>query len=330
MLDLRSLRHFLNVAQHKSFVRAANDAKLTQPALSKSIRALESELGVRLFDRTRQGVLLTAAGEILLRHAKLIAAETKHAVEALSDARLGVNSQIVIGCAPTVTETLLPLATHNFLKRLPNVQLQICSMLNDELIASLRRGDLDVVFGALPHPKTDELVSEVLFVDPVSVVVRYNHPLAKKKRVTLEDLLLYPWVLFGPRVYGKDRFNAPFVEAGLPRPTVQIESNSAAFNKELISHADFLGYLPYDLINRTHEEKRIVALNVRGVTWDREVGITYRRRGSLSHATEILIEEIKEIAGGRLRLRRKNNEWRGAKRTAKPRHLRSPCEPVRS
>lgn len=304
-MDTRLLRHFLSVAQHKNFVRAAAEAKLTQPALSKSIRALETQLGVRLFDRTKQGALLTSAGEVLLKHAKLIEAETKHALEAVGDARRGLNSRIVVGCAPTITETLVPIATRSFLARLPNVKLQIVSGLNDELVSSLRRGDVDVVFGALPHPTSDELVTEVLFVDPVSVVARLGHPLTKKKNVALKDLLEFPWVLFGPRVYGRDRFTAPFVEAGLPSPTVQIESNSATFNKALVTHADFLAYLPYDLIAAERNTKRIVALNVKGVTWDREVGITYRRRGSLSYAAEILIEEMRLAAQTTGRFRRR-------------------------
>jgi len=305
MLDSRSLRHFLKVAQHGSFVGAATEASLTQPALSKSIGALENELGVRLFDRTRKGVLLTPAGEVLLKHAKLIEAEARHAIEALGDARRGLNTQIVVGCAPTVTETLMPLVTQRFLKRLPSVKLQISSGLNDDLISNLRRGDIDLVFGALPHPRSDEFVIEELFIDPVSVVARYDHPLTKKRRVVLQDLLEFPWVFFGPRVYGRDRFNAPFVEAGLPSPTVQIESNSAAFSKALIAQADFLAYLPYDLIRHERAGKRIVSLNVKGITWHREVGITHRRRGSISYAAEILIQEIRHVVATTERLRRR-------------------------
>lgn len=304
-MDTRLLRHFLAVAHHKNFVRAAAETRLTQPALSKSIRALETELGVKLFDRTRQGALLTSAGEVLLKHAKLIAAETKHALEAVGDARRGLNSRIVVGCAPTITETLVPIATQGFLARLPNVKLQIVSGLNDELVSNLRRGDVDIVFGALPHPQSDEFVTEVLFVDPVSVVARSNHPLTKSRRVTLKSLLEFPWVLFGPRVYGRDRFNAPFVEAGLPSPNVQVESNSATFNKALILRSNFLAYLPYDLVMADKGMKRIVALNVKGITWDREVGITFRRRGSISYAAEILIEEMRLAVKATGRFRRR-------------------------
>ena len=299
MLDSRSIRHFLAVAQHRSFVRAAAETHLTQPALSKSIGALEARLGVKLFVRSGRGATLTPTGEILLKHAKLIEAETKHTLEAIADARRGWFSQIVFGCAPTITQTLIPLATFRVLQRLPGVKLQICSGLNDELIAGLRRGDLDVVFGALPTPPTDEFVTEVLYVDPVTVVTRGDHPLARKQEVELKDLLLYPWVLFGPTASGRDRFNAPFIEAGLAAPTVQVESNSAAFNKVLVMNGDYLSYLPYELIEAEMQEGSIAALDVKRITWHREVGVTFRRRGSMSQAAATLVEEVRALVRSR-------------------------------
>jgi len=319
MLDSRAIRHFLAVAEHKSFVRAAAQTHLTQPALSKSIRALETSLGVRLFERSGHGTSLTLAGEVMLKHAKLIVAETKHMIEAIADARRGVHSQIVVGCAPTITQTLMPVATLRFVKRLPGVKLQICSGLNDELIASLRRGDLDVVFGALPQQRSDEFVTEVLYVDPVTVVTRRDHPLARKRKVQLKDLLPFPWVLFGPRVYGQDRFNAPFVEAGLVTPTVQVESNSAAFNKYLVMNGDYLSYLPFELIEDELRSGAIAALDVDGVNWPRNVGITYRRRGSMSQAATTFIEEVR-------RLVRSQAFGAGPPRTARRRTTRATAE----
>lgn len=295
MIDSRSLRHFLAVARHQSFVRAATEERLTQPALSKSIRAFEDTLGVKLFERTRHGALLTPAGEVMLKHAKLIAVEARHAIEAIGAVQKGLYSQIIVGCSPTITETLLPRITAAFLKKNPGARLQITTGLNDQLISGLHRGEIDIVFGALPNPKSDEFVSEVLHVDPVSVIARSNHPLALRKAVSLKDLLQFPWVMLGPGVHGRERFNAPFVKAGLPIPTVQIESNSAPYNRALVATSDFLSYLPQELAFERGRPNEIVTLRVRGVTWDREVAATYRRRGSLSIGTQILIGEMRQV-----------------------------------
>lgn len=298
MIDSRFLRHFLAVASHQSFVRAAAEERLTQPALSKSIRSFEDTLGVRLFERTRHGALLTPAGEVMLKHAKLITVESRHAIEAISALQKGLHSQIIVGCSLTITETLLPRVTATFLKRIPGAKLQITTALNDELISGLRRGEIDVVFGALPNPKSDEFVSEVLHVDPVSVIARSNHPLASRRTVSLKDLLGFPWVMLGPGVHGRDRFNAPFVKAGLPIPTVQIESNSAPYNRALVATSDFLSYLPQELAFERGRPDEIVTLRVSDVTWAREIGATFRRRGSLSIGTQILIDEMRLMLSG--------------------------------
>lgn len=293
MIDSRSLRHFLAVARHRSFVRAAIEERLTQPALSKSIRAFEDTLGVKLFERTRHGALLTPAGEVMLKHAKLIVVEARHAIEAIGAVQKGLHSQIIVGCSPTITETLLPRVTAAFLEKIPGGRLQITTGLNDELISGLRRGEIDIVFGALPNPKSDEFVSEVLYVDPVNVIARSKHPLALRKTVSLKDLLQFPWVMLGPGVHGRDRFNAPFVKAGLPIPTVQIESNSAPYIRAMVAASDFLSYLPQELAFERGRPDEIATLRVSGITWDREVAATFRRRGSLSIGTKILIDEMR-------------------------------------
>ena len=130
-------------------------------------------------------------------------------------------------------------------------------------------------------------------MDPVSVIARSNHPLALRKTVSLKELLEFPWVMLGPRVHGRDRFNAHFVRAGLPIPTVQIESNSAPYNRALVATSDFLSYLPQELAFERGRPNEIVTLRVRGVTWDREIAATFRRRGSLSIGAQILIDEMR-------------------------------------
>lgn len=295
MIDSRLIRHFLAVAQHRSFVLAAIEEGLTQPALSKSIKILEDQVGIRLFERTRNGVQLTPAGDVMLKHAKLIVAENKHAIEAISAASQGLYSQIIVGCSPTITETLLPRATYNFLKRVPGAKLQVTTGLNDELISGLRRGEIDVVFGALPNPASDEFISEVLHIDPVSVIAKSDHPLTRQPTVRLKDLLPFPWVMLGPNVHGRDRFNAPFIEAGVSLPTVQIESNSAPYIRALVARSDFLSYLPQELAFESGRPDEITTLRIRGITWDREIAATHRRRGSLSQAAQILIEEMRHL-----------------------------------
>src|SRR3546814_2768185 len=96
------------VAETRSFRRAADLVGLTQPVLSKSIHGLESELQVRLFDRHKDGVALTAIGQIMLTHSKLISTEVRHASDAIASARTGLSGRVLLGAAFSMIEPLLP------------------------------------------------------------------------------------------------------------------------------------------------------------------------------------------------------------------------------
>jgi DNA-binding transcriptional LysR family regulator len=299
-MDLRELRHFLAVAETRSFRRAAEALHLTQPAISKSIRSLETELGVQLFDRYREGVILTAVGEILLTHAKLISTELRHTLDAVSAAKSGTQGEVVVGAAFSMVETLLPQATANLLRHRPQVRVEVRSALVDDLIVMLRRGDVDLVFSGLPALAQREDISLApLFTDRVEVVVRRGHPLITRGRPPrMKDLLSFPWVMFGPTILSKQYVETAFRGSGLTPPVTTAESNSSTYNKALVMSSDFVSYLPYQLIRKEHEAGWLVPLPFDKLTWHREVGVISRRRGSLSPAARALIAEIQNIVTG--------------------------------
>jgi len=295
-LDLRALRHFLAVAETRSFRRAAEALRLTQPALSKSIRALELVLDVQLFERHRDGVVLTPVGETLLVHAKLITTEVRHTLDAVGAARTGAQGEVIIGTALSMAETLLPLATANLLRHRPQVRVEVHSALNDDLIVMLRRGDVDFVVSGLPEfDQGNDIVLDPLFTDRVDVVVRAGHPLTASRRPRLTDLLDYPWVMFGPTVLSKQHVEMAFRSAGLSPPRTVVESNSPTYNKTLVSSSDFISYLPYELIRKEHAAGLLVPLPFKELTWNRPVGIISRKRGSISPTARALIAEIRNI-----------------------------------
>jgi len=294
-MDLRELRHFLAIAETRSFRRAAEALRLTQPALSKSIRGLETELGVRLFERHRDGVVLTSVGEVMLTHAKLITTEVRHTLDAVGEARTGMQGEVIIGTALSLVETLLPQATANLLRRRPQVRVQVHSALHDELLVMLKRGDVDLVISGLEPAQGGDMVNAPLFVDRVDAVVRAGHPLAAAGRLGMADLLSFPWILFGPTVLSKHRVESAFHLTGLTPPLAAVESNSSTYIKALVLSSDFVSYLPYQLIRREHQAGLIATLPFEPLTWHRPIGIISRRRGSLSPAARALIAEIKAV-----------------------------------
>jgi len=303
----RELRHFLLLTQLRHYGRAALALRLTQPALSKSIRRLEENYGARLLIRGRSGVTLTQAGEALLRHAKLADRELSLARDELDSVRAGNQGEVVVGVAISLAHRFLPTASVRFCARHPNARIRVVTGLNDTLVRDLISGDVDVVVSAYTGPgQQDQLVYEDLFTDEATAVVRAGHPVLKNRRLSMKTLLRYPWVLYGNNVLSTQYLKAAFITAGLTPPSPVIESNSADYNKSLLAMSDFVGYLPYEVYRTEYQEKKLARVPLGSLAWERRIGLIYRRGGSLPHAASALIGEMRTLAG---QIRDAKQEW---------------------
>ena len=191
---LRQLHDLKLLAEHRSFVRAAEAAHVTQPTLSSGIQELERTLGAAVVDRARSGVILTAVGEEALRRALLILNEAEELVEAAKNAGQPLTGRFRLGVIPTVAPFLLPRVLPVLRARFPKLRLFLREDLTQRLIASLRAGQLDAALIALPfdmhgldwaHVSDDELLA----------AMPAGHPLAKLKsadpaQLAREDLIL--------------------------------------------------------------------------------------------------------------------------------------------
>ena len=287
----------MRLVQTKHYGRAAAALHLTQPALSKSICRLESAYGARLLTRGRRGVALTEAGEVLLRHATLADRELSLARDELASVRAGNKGEVVVGVAISLAYRFLPIASVRFLKRFPNARLRVVTGLNDLLVRNLAAGDVDLVVSAYTEPTQDEgLVYEDLFVDEATPVVRVGHPVLASSRVSLRMLLKYPWVLYGNDVLSTQYLKAAFVSAGLSPPKTVIESNSAEFNKSLLTSSDFVGYLPSEVYRNEFQTKMLTKVSLVSLVWQRHIGLIFRQGGSLPPAASALMKEIRILA----------------------------------
>jgi len=151
MLESKRLRHFLAAFELGSIGQAADKLLLTQPALSKSLRQLEDELGVRLFDRTPLAVMPTVYDETLAMHAKGIDAGLRGAAQAILRMRGASKGTVRVGVGPSVAPNLMPLATIGLHALHPGIELTVTEGLVDEMIPRLRRNELDLAVGAWPR-----------------------------------------------------------------------------------------------------------------------------------------------------------------------------------
>ncbi|MBI4492489.1 MAG: LysR family transcriptional regulator [Chloroflexi bacterium] len=194
-MELHQLRYFLAVARHHHFSRAAQELRVAQPSVSQQIQKLESELGVRLLDRTRGGVVLTEAGQAFLPRAQ-------HALEQLQEARLELEElsglrrgHLALGATPSVGAHVLPAALAAFRARHPGIQLNVRQAGSLALLQQVAAGELDVAIAILPFNEPT-LEALPLFTDELVLAVPPGHPLEHAPSIPLRALAAEPFVLY--------------------------------------------------------------------------------------------------------------------------------------
>lgn len=193
-MELRQLRAFVKIAETCNFSLAAKELYTTQSALSQSLKKLEEELGTTLFHRDNHNVGLTEAGDALLPYAKKIIEESDNCVYRMQDLMNMKCGTLNIGV--THSFRILTSDTLNvFVKRFPNIKLNIFYKTNDELQNMLMRKEIDVALAYKPEVPCDQIESHNLFEDKLCAIVAKDHVLAKKKRITLEEISEYPLIL---------------------------------------------------------------------------------------------------------------------------------------
>jgi LysR family hydrogen peroxide-inducible transcriptional activator len=194
-MELSQLRYVQAVADTGNFTRAASRLNIAQPSLSQQIIKLEKELGHKLFHRLGRKAVLTEAGIAFLERARRILFEVEDATKELGDSPT-FERRITVGAIPTLAPYLLPDLLRRCKKRHPNLQVNIREDFKTTLIRELLQGELDLALAAIPI-EGSSLQVEVLWKEPLILVVAKDHPLASKKRVTGADLALETFILLG-------------------------------------------------------------------------------------------------------------------------------------
>ncbi|MGO2020698.1 MAG: LysR family transcriptional regulator [Psychrobacter sp.] len=195
-MDLKQLVYFDAVVNEGSFSQAARQIYIAQPALSRKIRALEKDLGVKLLIRTSQGVQLTAAGEVFHRDIKQILNQLTHAEQKIRLFEQGQAGEIVIG-RTVMLLWVKELAEffHVFRTRFPQVILKMNTMLSGPQIKSLQQGQIDV--GLLFFPPTDSCLNAIkVHTDRLVLVMHSSSPLAKNPPKKLADIGQHDFIWF--------------------------------------------------------------------------------------------------------------------------------------
>lgn len=296
-MELRQLRHFIEIVRCSSFGQAAERLHITQPALSKSIRNLERTLGVQLLERHPGGVVPTDYGALFLEYATVVTTELERAVDEINELRGRGKGVVRVGAGATMMQYLLPQAVRLFVDGGAAGSVTFQQGLREDLIARLRRGELDIVVGSTnPDQVDDDLRQELILEDRIAVVASAKHPLVGRHGLTLANLAPYRWVLPDASEAESDRLGHAFRAAGLAPPACVVRTASSVFMASVLKDSDYLSYLPLALISMDPDYAHLTPLDLAEVIWPRVVvGVTYRRRAVMLAPVRRFINRLADV-----------------------------------
>jgi len=292
-MEIRQLRHFLAIVDHGSLSRAAEHLNISHQALSKSVARLESQLGVELLERGPRGVSPSVYGESLIKHAKYINMESRHAVMEIEALKGGQAGHVTIGAGISSASEIIPLAIANMRARKQDLTSTVLTGTFDEFQSRLISGDVDVFIGTVTSERIDpSLKSERLFEDEDRIIVRNGHPLSKKRKVKLQDLSDFGWISAVNALIFRRALVAEYEAHDLDPPKIAFETDSLEVTRTLLLHSDLMTLLPRRSIALYEKDGLLKVLSFTLPNWTREVCVFTRRRGSFPPATRIFLEEL--------------------------------------
>jgi DNA-binding transcriptional LysR family regulator len=295
-LRLRHLEIIAEVYDSRSILKASKRLNVTQPAVTKAVKDIEATLGLQLFERTTRGLLPTVYGEIFARHAKTVLAQLRYAAEELENLRVGYSGHIAVGSLLAASACLLPEAIALLKKDRPAIAITIIDGTYDILLPALTVGDIDMVLGRLPEAgRQAGLLYEELHDEPICLAVRKNHPLAKKKSLSLADLVDQAWVLPVQESSLRRQIEKMFIDEKLALPRNVIASMSILAIRVLLRKSDCIAILPYHVARDDVDQGLLALLPIMLGPLQTPVGAILRAPGDLPPAAKALMECLRGV-----------------------------------
>ena len=281
-MELRHLKYFLAVAEELNFTRAAARLGISQPPLTQQVKALETELGVALLDRSAYRIELTDAGRIFATEAARILGDARSAVQAARRAATGASGRVRVGFTESASFNSLVTSTlRGFRSGYPAVEVSLEEHPSTELIEALREGRLDAAFVRPPLPSQRGLTLDLLESEPLVAAVPSGHALAGRREVELgalagETFILYPRAV---RPGLADTVIAACEAAGfLPKVGQYAPQLSSTIN--LVAASLGISIVPDSM--RCLQAHAVTYLPLRGEPLHALLGIAYRTQESAS------------------------------------------------
>ena len=300
-VQLRHLRCLVAVAQERHLARAAERLSLSQPAMSKTLAELESLAGARLVDRGtagRRGIQrFTVAGEQLLMHALRVLEAVDASALAMAPGGGERLERLRIGALPSVAPSLLPDALTALRERLPALQVQVQTGANGGLLDALRAGELDLVAGRMSDPqRMTGLTFELLYTEPLALLVRPGHPLASTAAPSMQDVLAHPLVVYSEGTIPRHHTESFLSGLGLALPAAVTQTLDIAVARALVARSDAVWFTPYGAARDDLDAGRLAKLDIDMAGTEEPVGLLLRADAEPTAARRAFMALLRETA----------------------------------
>ena len=288
-MDIQNLQAFIAVFEQQSFSKAAENLNLTQPAVSKRIAALEQDYSTTLFDRIGKAIVLTEAGEILLPSARHIIEEIKRSHQTIQGLSGELGGELKLATSHHIGLHRLPPVLRAFSSAHENVELDLHFMDSEQACEMIENGELELGIVTLPSRPSKNLITKLIWHDPLVVVVGKTHALASKSEISTEDLIDKPAILPSHETFTRSMIEQQLSLKQLP--PIALETNYLETIKMMVSIGLGWGVLPKSMI---HGE--LIEFEIKDVQMSRELGAIYHRNRTLSSASLAMLKVVTSLS----------------------------------
>jgi DNA-binding transcriptional LysR family regulator len=288
-MDFDQLETFLEVARHTSFSKAAEKRFRTQPAISSQIRALEDEVGAKLFDRSGGKVSLTGAGKAFQKYVEETLEARRAMLTAIGEMERVPKGEIVVGANEATCLHVLPEVFAEFKKQYPEVNVGIQRAERGKILESIIDNSVD--FGVVSIPVADNRLTVVqIHRDELVVIAAPNHPLSKlkSKSAAVSDVVKFPLLL--PKLgRTRDAIEALFHERNL-KPIISMELDSSELLKRFVAADVGVGFIARSNVLEDVKAGVLAAIPMSDALIKRDLALVFRKDKALSRAALAFID----------------------------------------
>ena len=293
MPTLRQLSYLIAIADERHFGRAAERVHVAQPTLSLQFAALERKLGARLVERDRNGANLTPFGREIADRARRVLRDVQGIIDLSQSATAGIVGNLKLGVPPTLGPYLLPHIVPGLHKQFPDLKLFVREGTPRRLQDELALGELDLLLTPLPAGNP-ALFVQVLFVEKLLVVCAPDHPFAKKKTISMDDLEGQKVLTLesGHHLHSQVRDLCKTCGATL---LYEYSGTSLDTLRHMVGMGVGISFFPeLYVMSEVRREREVKVLKLRGTTLSREIGLAWRKSSSVENTYAEIARIIEE------------------------------------